>query len=333
MTAMQVQMQLVLLATVASLASNLGSVPAYWAGARGGRPMVERYGRWVLLSRRDLDRVDHFFARYGSITVLVGRMLPIIRTFIAFPAGVAKMNQARFHIYTFVGSWPWCYVLAYVGMRLGAVVEQQSAVQGGVSPLPPGSGGGAGGGVGVVRGVALAGADSRGGGMSREDGHAVGAEGYTDLSGLTEEAQPILQDRGVKQSMSTPGAAAPRRGEHSASQRETWNHDGRHGSGMHDSHRRRRGGPQGTRQAHRVADADGDHSAGQTHRRQQPADAGLPAAGQAGRPGVYRVGHLRRQSVRRGEDGRGAGQGDCWRRFGHTSSRSSRCPRRSTRTT
>jgi membrane protein DedA with SNARE-associated domain len=120
MTPMQVQMQLVLLATVASLASNLGSVPAYWAGARGGRPMVERYGRWVLLSRRDLDRVDHFFAHYGSITVLVGRMLPIIRTFIAFPAGVAKMNQVRFHIYTFVGSWPWCYALAYVGMRLGA---------------------------------------------------------------------------------------------------------------------------------------------------------------------------------------------------------------------
>jgi len=82
--------------------------------------MVERYGRWVLLSRRDLDRVDHFFAHYGSITVLVGRMLPIVRTFIAFPAGVAKMNQARFHIYTFVGSWPWCYALAYVGMRLGA---------------------------------------------------------------------------------------------------------------------------------------------------------------------------------------------------------------------
>jgi membrane protein DedA with SNARE-associated domain len=114
------QMQLVLLATVASLASNLGSIPAYWVGAKGGRPMVERYGSWLLLNRRDLDRVDHFFARYGSITVLIGRMLPIIRTFIAFPAGVARMNQARFHIYTFVGSWPWCYVLAYVGMRLGA---------------------------------------------------------------------------------------------------------------------------------------------------------------------------------------------------------------------
>ena len=114
------QMQLVLLATVASLASNLGSIPAYWIGAKGGRPMVERYGSWMLLSRRDLDRVDHFFAHYGSITVLIGRMLPIVRTFIAFPAGVAKMNQARFHIYTFVGSWPWCYALAWVGMRLGA---------------------------------------------------------------------------------------------------------------------------------------------------------------------------------------------------------------------
>ncbi|HEV2645077.1 MAG TPA: DedA family protein [Acidobacteriaceae bacterium] len=114
------QMQLVLLATVASLASNLGSIPAYWVGAKGGRPMVERYGRWMLLSRHDLDRVDHFFLKYGSITVLVGRMLPIVRTFIAFPAGVAKMNQVRFHIYTFVGSWPWCYALAYIGMRLGA---------------------------------------------------------------------------------------------------------------------------------------------------------------------------------------------------------------------
>lgn len=114
------QMQLVLLATVASLASNLGSIPAYWVGAKGGRPMVERYGSWLLLSRRDLDRVDHFFARYGSITVLIGRMLPIIRTFIAFPAGVARMNQTRFHVYTFIGSWPWCYVLAWVGMRLGA---------------------------------------------------------------------------------------------------------------------------------------------------------------------------------------------------------------------
>ncbi|MGC9200130.1 MAG: DedA family protein [Acidobacteriaceae bacterium] len=114
------QMELILLAVVASLASNLGSIPAYWVGARGGRPMVERYGRNLLLSRRDLDMADRFFNHYGSITVLIGRMLPIIRTFIAFPAGVARMNQVRFHIYTFIGSFPWCYVLAYIGMRLGA---------------------------------------------------------------------------------------------------------------------------------------------------------------------------------------------------------------------
>ncbi len=113
------QAQLVLLATVASLASNIGSIPAYWVGARGGRPMVERYGSYLLLSRHDLDRVDQFFVRFGSFAVLIGRMLPIIRTFIAFPAGVAKMNLVRFHVYTFLGSWPWCYALAYFGMRLG----------------------------------------------------------------------------------------------------------------------------------------------------------------------------------------------------------------------
>ena len=114
------QLQLILLATVASLGSNLGSIPAYWVGAKGGRPMVERFGGYVLLSRRDLDLCDHFFSKYGSITVLVGRMLPIVRTFIALPAGIAKMNQVKFHVYTFIGSWPWCYVLAYIGMRLGA---------------------------------------------------------------------------------------------------------------------------------------------------------------------------------------------------------------------
>jgi membrane protein DedA with SNARE-associated domain len=114
------QLDLILLATVASLASNIGSIPAYWVGSYGGRPMVERYGSYLLLSRHDLDRVDSFFTRFGSFAVLIGRMLPIVRTFIAFPAGVAKMNQVRFHIYTFLGSWPWCYALAWVGMKLGA---------------------------------------------------------------------------------------------------------------------------------------------------------------------------------------------------------------------
>jgi membrane protein DedA with SNARE-associated domain len=111
---------LFLLATVASLASNLGSIPAYYLGAKGGRPMIERFGRFILLNPHDIDLADRFFVRFGSIAVLLGRMLPIVRTFIAFPAGIAKMNQVRFHIYTFIGSWPWCFALAYIGMKLGS---------------------------------------------------------------------------------------------------------------------------------------------------------------------------------------------------------------------
>jgi membrane protein DedA with SNARE-associated domain len=114
------QMQLILLATIGSIGANLGSIPAYWVGAKGGRPMIEHYGRYILLSGQDLDRADRFFTKYGSIAVLIGRLLPIVRTFIALPAGIAKMNQVRFHVYTFIGSWPWCYALAFIGMRLGA---------------------------------------------------------------------------------------------------------------------------------------------------------------------------------------------------------------------
>ena len=106
-------------ATAGAIGCNLGSVVAYWVGAAGGRPLVERYGRWVLMSHHDLDRMTRFFEKYGTITVLLGRLLPVIRTFIAFPAGVARMPQLRFHIYTFIGSWPWCFGLAYVGMKLG----------------------------------------------------------------------------------------------------------------------------------------------------------------------------------------------------------------------
>jgi membrane protein DedA with SNARE-associated domain len=106
-------------ATAGAIGCNLGSVIAYWIGAKGGRPFIERYGRFVLLSPRDLDRTERFFERYGSITVFVGRLLPVVRTFIALPAGMARMRQWRFHLYTFLGSWPWCFVLAYVGVRLG----------------------------------------------------------------------------------------------------------------------------------------------------------------------------------------------------------------------
>lgn len=112
-------LNLFLVATAGAVGCNLGSAVAYWIGARGGRPLVERYGSWVLMSHHDLDRMTRFFERYGAITVLLGRLLPVVRTFIAFPAGIAKMSQVRFHVYTFIGSWPWCFVLAYVGMKLG----------------------------------------------------------------------------------------------------------------------------------------------------------------------------------------------------------------------
>lgn len=110
---------LVWAATAGAIGCNLGSIVAYWIGAKGGRPLVERYGRWVLMSHHDLHRMTYFFNRYGAITVLVARLLPVVRTFIAFPAGIAKMPQLRFHLYTFIGSWPWCFVLAYAGMKLG----------------------------------------------------------------------------------------------------------------------------------------------------------------------------------------------------------------------
>jgi membrane protein DedA with SNARE-associated domain len=97
----------------------LGSLVAYWVGSYGGRPLIEKYGRYVLVSRHDLDMADRWFASHGEIIVFVSRLLPAIRTFIAFPAGVARMNLKRFVIYTFAGSLPWCLGLAYVGQKLG----------------------------------------------------------------------------------------------------------------------------------------------------------------------------------------------------------------------
>jgi len=106
-------------ATAGALGCNLGSVIAYEIGCYGGRPLVERYGSYIFLTRHDLDMADRFFHRFGSAAVFIGRLLPVIRTFIALPAGVAKMSRLKFHVYTFVGSWPWCFGLAWVGMKLG----------------------------------------------------------------------------------------------------------------------------------------------------------------------------------------------------------------------
>jgi membrane protein DedA with SNARE-associated domain len=106
-------------ATAGAIGCNLGSIVAYEVGYYGGRPLVERFGRYILMNERDLEHADHFFHRYGNAAIFIGRLLPVIRTFIALPAGIARMPRGRFHLYTFLGSWPWCFGLAYIGMKLG----------------------------------------------------------------------------------------------------------------------------------------------------------------------------------------------------------------------
>ncbi len=97
----------------------VGSIPAYYLGMYGGRPLIEKYGKYILMSRHDLDMADRWFDRHGEATVFFARLLPVIRTFIAFPAGVARMEMKRFIAYTFAGSLPWCLGLAYIGMVMG----------------------------------------------------------------------------------------------------------------------------------------------------------------------------------------------------------------------
>ncbi len=113
---------------LASLAGALGcavgSAVAYYAGMYGGRPFLEKYGKYVLIRRKDIDRADAWFARWGYATVFFSRLLPVIRTFISFPAGVARMPFGRFLLYSFVGSVPWCYFLAYVGILVGGNLEK-----------------------------------------------------------------------------------------------------------------------------------------------------------------------------------------------------------------
>ena len=110
---------LLAVATAGAVGCNIGSTIAYLVGARAGRPAVERWGRWLLIYPADLDRVDRFFARYGNFAIFVSRLLPGVRTVISLPAGVARMPMLPFQVYTFLGSWPWCLALAWVGLRLG----------------------------------------------------------------------------------------------------------------------------------------------------------------------------------------------------------------------
>lgn len=106
--------------TLAGAIGNvLGSLVAYYVGVWGGRPFVERYGTYFLVSRRDLEMADRWFLKYGEAAVLISRMLPVVRTFISLPAGIVRMNVPKFILFSFIGAVPWCYLLAYIGLKLG----------------------------------------------------------------------------------------------------------------------------------------------------------------------------------------------------------------------
>jgi membrane protein DedA with SNARE-associated domain len=107
-----------------ALGNTFGSLIAYGVGVWAGRPLLDKYGRYILLSHHDLDLTDRWFKRSGSWTVFVSRLLPVVRTYISLPAGIARMNIIKFVVYTFTGSFVWSTALAYGGYLLGEHWEQ-----------------------------------------------------------------------------------------------------------------------------------------------------------------------------------------------------------------
>ncbi len=114
------------------LGNLLGSLIAYWVGKTGGRVLVEKWGRYALLRHKDLDKAEAFFAKFGEVAVLIGRILPVVRTFISFPAGIAEMPVAKFSLFTLIGSLPWVFALAYTGR---AVAGNWNNISGYFTPI------------------------------------------------------------------------------------------------------------------------------------------------------------------------------------------------------
>ncbi len=121
-------LNLLLVALSGSLGCLIGSIVAYGIGYAGGRPLMLKYGRYVLISQHDADKADRFFLRWGSATAFFSRLLPVVRTYISLPAGITKMPFGKFCLYTFLGSFPWCLLLAYVGTVLGKNADKLSPI-------------------------------------------------------------------------------------------------------------------------------------------------------------------------------------------------------------
>lgn len=107
------------IAIAGAVGSVFGSWVTYWIGKYGGRPLVRKYGRYVLITEHDLDLVDRFFARFGIWATLIGRVLPVVRTYISIPAGIARVPFWSFTLTCFVGSYVWSLLLGWIGFKLG----------------------------------------------------------------------------------------------------------------------------------------------------------------------------------------------------------------------
>jgi len=119
----QGKMNFHLAALAGALGCLLGSIPSYLLGLYGGRPFLEKFGRWFLLRQKDLEAADRWVDKWGDWAFFICRMLPVVRTFISFPAGVLKAHFLVFCAFTFIGSWVWCYFLTYVGIKFGENME------------------------------------------------------------------------------------------------------------------------------------------------------------------------------------------------------------------
>lgn len=102
-----------------AIGNLVGAVAAYFLGFYGGRPLLEKYGKYILISKEEIERADSWFKKYGNFSIFFSRMLPVVRTFISLPAGISRMPFVKFSLYTFLGSLPWAFVLTYLGIISG----------------------------------------------------------------------------------------------------------------------------------------------------------------------------------------------------------------------
>lgn len=110
---------LLIISLVGAAGCMAGSIISYFVGLKGGRPFIDKYGKYVFLNHEHLDLAEAWFKKHGDRAVFFSRLLPVLRTFISLPAGLGKYDFKKLVAFSFIGSIPWCFALAYVGFRLG----------------------------------------------------------------------------------------------------------------------------------------------------------------------------------------------------------------------